>query len=60
MTMKDYISIAAALNRVHGELGYGAVNRVANELADTLAEDNPRFDRAQFMEAVNTVPAYQR
>jgi hypothetical protein len=65
MTRKDYIVIAAALKAAHikiveveaglsehtvEELGEG-VNYATDYIADALAKDNPRFDRARFLEA---------
>lgn len=59
MTRKDYIVIAEAL-RVHYHLakisqdGHKMVctGEVAEELADTLHRDNPRFDREFFLQVV--------
>jgi hypothetical protein len=62
MTRKDYVAIAAAIsearmnpthffiNREEGEYGEGVFS-VAVALADRLARDNPRFDRARFLKA---------
>ncbi len=48
MTRKDYVLIAAALN----SCANGADKKtVAYQLADALAQDNPRFDRARFLKA---------
>lgn len=61
MTRKDYILIAAAIRETlltDPETGIvlpdreaAATHRVALRLADTLAADNPRFDRALFLRA---------
>lgn len=58
MTRKDYVALAAAVRKVHDSYGknwnpnlFRAVRDVALSLADTLARDNPRFDRARFMRA---------
>ena len=62
MTRKDYIAIAATLayQREHAHRAYGAntfsavcevLDQTANGLADTLAVDNSRFDRAKFLAA---------
>jgi len=56
MTRKDYVLIAAVLNAVYQDkwsqwdaedMFYTVVDR----LADALAADNPRFDRARFYSA---------
>ena len=61
MTRKDYIKIARAISNTPD--GYAwrleeqkdavtiALRGLTYELADILAEDNPRFDRAIFIEA---------
>lgn len=61
MTRKDYVMIAAAIREtlltdpktgiVPPDREAAATHRVALRLADALANDNPRFDRAQFIEA---------
>lgn len=58
MTKKDYIKIAGAISKVsdsyahNGNASPQAVIYVAaNMLADTLASDNARFDRARFLKA---------
>jgi hypothetical protein len=58
MTRKDYVLIAGILNNsndaarkfqdTQGEL---MLTHVAIELADALQGDNPRFDRARFLDA---------
>lgn len=54
MTRKDYVLIAEAL-RVAREIPCGTVlqmhSTVALELAGTLADTNPRFDRERFLKA---------
>lgn len=58
MTRKDYVAIAAAIHNralafdvgAHID-GEAAVYMVARDLADVLANDNPRFDRARFLKA---------
>jgi len=53
MTRKDYILIAAAIKRANQAPGYTERNIfVTYEIADALASDNPRFDRARFLKAV--------
>lgn len=63
MTRKDYILIASAIwasaNRMpvsltdqhHNNVLDAAIRSVAESVADTLADDNPRFDRERFLEA---------
>ena len=60
MTKKDYVRIAAALNgaRVTDSeiisakaLYNNGVDNAAHRIADALADDNPKFDRARFMAA---------
>lgn len=63
MTRKDYRMIAAAL-RANWELIAG-VDQVRDAIhvdycrsvADALAQDNPRFDREQFMKAAGASDA---
>lgn len=52
MTRKDYQLIASVLNKFTGEQG-DVVERdaMAYDLADALAQDNPRFDRRRFLVA---------
>ena len=58
MTRKDYIAIAAAIHRTGMAVNIGkkksaehAVRLAAIDLAATLAQDNPSFDRARFLAA---------
>jgi hypothetical protein len=56
---KHYIAVAAIIKKHYipapaagFDEGYAAgVAQVAEELADLFAEDNPRFDRAEFFKA---------
>ena len=52
MTRKDYVLIAEAIKEAHRltseKAGAGVV---AYMLANTLQADNPRFDRARFLDA---------
>jgi hypothetical protein len=48
MTRKDYIMIAEVFARSAGD---DLAKFLASNLADKLAEDNPRFDRARFLDA---------
>lgn len=57
MTKKDYQAIARAIYGVwsgasaaHGQ----TIILVRDAVADVLAADNPRFDRARFVEACET------
>lgn len=56
MTRKDFVLIAATLRRVASEIpterSMSAADyheQVCDALADRLALDNPRFDRARFI-----------
>lgn len=57
MTKKDYIAIAKVISdeRNHPASGSKAAqvtcDRLAHRFADMLASDNPRFDRARFLQA---------
>lgn len=57
MTKKDYIAIAAILKQARYKWDDGTATRdmvcnsIAVELADVMARDNPRFDRACFLAA---------
>ncbi len=62
MTRKDYVAIAATLSQTKPIASdytdsslYGIVHArwhfVAVKMADMLAHDNPRFDRARFLAA---------
>ena len=49
MTRKDYVKLAEIVAEVPGQ-GCGP-DWLAHRLADMLAADNPRFDRARFLAA---------
>jgi len=56
MTKKDYIAIAAVINRVHQAFDWDpaaqdAITSITDGLCRMLATDNPRFDRDRFMKA---------
>jgi len=56
MTRKDYVLIAKTFNNLMGDFNNCgddsvSLSLVAQELADTLAKDNPRFDSARFLVA---------
>jgi hypothetical protein len=56
MTRKDYIMIAniIAFNQVdfvEGDDGHTLLKILANQFANELQADNPRFDRARFLAA---------
>ena len=59
MTRKDYILLADALKAAAYALNpperTGAL-LAANEIAHSLAEDNPRVDRARFLKACGLDP----
>ncbi len=60
MTRKDYVAIAAAI-KAHTYSSNAEINtrnaaegtrqHIAEELADVMARENPRFDRARFLAA---------
>ena len=63
MSKKNYQAIARAIHDVYAgndsyhdgqPHGSDPVSRVKLALADILAADNPRFDRARFLEACET------
>lgn len=60
MTRKDYVALAAAFKRAHAlvdvmydhpyrDTGHMAILTAAEEVAETLAEANPRFDKDRFI-----------
>jgi len=58
MTRKDYVAIAAAVLRARNGLctyqqvdPRAAISEVSCRIADVMAQDNPRFDRARFLQA---------
>jgi hypothetical protein len=56
MTRKDYVLIADTLANLMSDFNNGgedfvSLSLVAQELADTLEADNPRFDRERFLTA---------
>lgn len=58
MTRKDYVAIAAAIHRTGMAITIGprksaeyALKLAATDIAATMAQDNPRFDRARFLTA---------
>ena len=55
MTRKDYIALAASLRRIGSGTTDDASLRTffqcVSAVADALQSDNPRFDRAKFLEA---------
>ena len=59
MSKKHYQALARALNSVRRFAPYSGgqehmLSEVVREVADVLAADNPRFDRARFLEACET------
>ena len=58
MTRKDYVLIAEALGFAISKantykLDTGAIYFAVGALSQTLLQDNPRFDQARFIEAVD-------
>lgn len=51
MTRRDYVAIAAVLAGAYCTEDQIGVRAVAYRMADMLAADNPRFDRARFLKA---------
>jgi hypothetical protein len=51
MTRKDYVVTAEILNEYLDESS-DVVQAIAKEFADYFADDNPKFDRVRFMQAV--------
>jgi hypothetical protein len=51
MTRKDYVMIAQVISESQGLTRSDIIDTVAERLADALAIDNPRFDRARFLAA---------
>jgi len=56
MTRKDYVMIAETLrmNRrdfIQGDDGLMLLDILAHQFANSLQDDNPRFDRARFLTA---------
>jgi len=58
MTRKDYVLIAKAIRTTRSlyafnksEIAELAIDSVTDTLANRLAEENPRFDRAKFIQA---------
>ena len=50
MTRKDYVLIARNIEQAY-YLDDTQRNTIAQDLADSLSMDNPRFDRARFLTA---------
>jgi predicted nucleic acid-binding protein len=53
MHRKHYVLIAQAIRKMRRQHGdrYGFIAAVAENVADVLAADNPRFDRGRFLAA---------
>jgi hypothetical protein len=56
MTRKDYVLIAEIIGDLMKDFNNGgddsiSLSLVAHELSDVLEADNPRFDRARFLDA---------
>lgn len=57
MTKKDYQLIATAIKQARVRIGHwsgthdAVITKITEEIADKLQADNPRFDRARFINA---------
>ena len=52
MTRKDYEAIAVAIkNADRYDDGEQIASSIVHNIADVMARDNPRFDRARFLKA---------
>ena len=51
MTRKDYEIISRILITHRDDFGAKRLERVAQDFADELQSDNPRFDRTRFLRA---------
>lgn len=55
MSRQDYVAIAAAIRNVvdldPSEVAVATLDLVTLNIANALEKDNPRFDRARFLEA---------
>ena len=56
LTRKDYKAIADIINNERadfqeGEDGYAVLNIISSQLSHYMAQDNPNFNRAKFLEA---------
>jgi len=61
MSKRDYEAIADVLNMFSGDDEAGmTAEEISVDLADALAELNPRFDRARFLLAAGVVPKLDR
>lgn len=61
MTRKDYILLAEALKVANDSLlgpsdEHQGIRYAAMHIANALAQDNPRFDRARFLAAAGVTP----
>lgn len=51
MTRKDYVIIADVIKNLDECIDSYALEALADNMADALQGDNPRFDRARFLSA---------
>lgn len=53
MSRKDYVPMAALIksHAAGSPIAFAVLINYAEDLADLLASDNPRFDRARFLAA---------
>lgn len=59
MTRKDYVKLAEALRlsrpTLWNDIGRAAWRAARDSIADTLQDDNPRFDRERFYNATEAI-----
>jgi len=51
MTRKDYVIIADVIKNLDECIDSDGLEALADNMADALESDNPRFDRARFLVA---------
>jgi hypothetical protein len=51
MTRKDYVLIADVIKNLDECIDSDGLEALADNMADALESDNPRFDRARFLDA---------
>jgi len=51
MTRKDYVMIAEVIKNLDEVIDEYALEVLADNMADSLESDNPRFDRDRFLSA---------
>ena len=53
MTRKDYVAISDILSKYGQRILVWDFDNLVNDVADLMAEDNPRFMRDRFVDACN-------